>query len=103
MERVQLEKFLKGEGYDNPQILQNTTDKLLSLSGICANMLVDLVESGNLPTFASVNGVDDTYLRDRLQMKSPAIIIAYAMLLDDPIGGSEYFKNLAEKKVVFNA
>ena len=36
-----------------------------------------------------------------VSMKDPAIIIAYAMLLDDPKVNSEYFKDLSENRVGF--
>ena len=49
----------------------------------------------------AIEGVDSDFLKDKLCMKEPAIIIAYAILLDDPKEISEYFKHLSENRVGF--
>ena len=88
-------------GYTDAPALDATISRLCELKGEPFNLLVSWLYEGKAPTFDAIEGVDSDFLKDKLCMKEPAIIIAYAMLLDDPKENSEYFKHLSENRVGF--
>lgn len=96
-----IKSHLLKDGYHDNSSTNETARRLLSLSGEPASMLSAWVENGTIPTFEAIQGVDSTFLIDMLHMKSPALIIAYAMLKDDPTENASYFKKLADNIIGF--
>lgn len=94
------QKLLEVGYYDN-QALDATVNRLCDLKGEPYKLLINWLYEGKSPTFDAIEGVDSVFLKDKLCMKDPAIIISYAMLLDDSKGNSAYFKHLSENKVGF--
>ena len=88
-------------GYSDTQALDATINRLCNLTGEPLKLLVSWLNEGKSPMFEAIEGVDSIFLKDKLCMKDPAIIIAYAMLLEDSKENSEYFKHLSENKVGF--
>lgn len=88
-------------GYSDSKTLDETVNRLVNLKGAPFELLVDWIYKDNAPKFKAIEGIDSNFLREKLNMKDPAIIIAYAMLLDDAKENSEYFKHLAENIVGF--
>lgn len=96
-----LKSRLSKEGYLNNSVTEATAHRLLSLEGEAYSMLVDWLENGTKPSFGSIEGVDSSFLVDRLQMKDPALIIAYAMLKENPTENAAYFHKLADNIIGF--
>lgn len=88
-------------GYTDTPALDDTISKLCDLKGEPFNLLVSWLYEGKAPTFDAIEGVDSDFLKDKLCMKDPAIIIAFSMLIDEPKENSEYFKHLSENRVGF--
>lgn len=89
------------EGYTISETTNQTIARLSSLKGKSLELLKDWL-SNNLPVeFDSINGIDATYLRNNLEMKEPAIIIAYEMLIREPEENSKYFKELVKGRNLF--
>lgn len=89
------------EGYSLSEATNQTVARLSSLKGRSLELLKDWL-SNNIPVeFNSINGIDGTYLRNNLEMKEPAIIIAYEMLIRDPEENSKYFKELVKGRNIF--
>ena len=64
-------------------------------------MLEEWIELGIKPHFSAIEGVDYSFLQQRLSMKDAALIIAYSMLLDNPKDNASYFKHLADNIIGF--
>lgn len=96
-----IKQCLLADGYADSQATNDTVLRLLSLKGKARVMLKEWVELGKEPQFESINGVDSCFLRQRLKMKSAALILAYAMLLDAPIENADYFKHLSNNIIGF--
>ena len=88
-------------GYIDTPALDVTISKLCNLKGEPFDLLVSWLYEGTAPTFDAIEGVDSDFLKDKLCMKDPAIIIAFSMLIDEPKENSAYFKHLSENKVGF--
>lgn len=88
-------------GYSDTIALDATVNRLCNLTGKPHEMLVSWLNEGTSPMFEAIEGVDSSFLKDKLCMKDPAIIIAYAMLLEDVKENSDYFKHLSENKIGF--
>lgn len=101
MDKNIIKKALLAEGYADNKPTEATVDRLLSLKGTPAEMLKKWIEEKQQPDFESIEGVDSLFLRTKLRMKQPAIIIAYAMLLDNPKENADYFKHLANNQIGF--
>lgn len=105
IDRELLKERLIGEGYIEDFGLDKTIDNLLNLNNLsdksAYNMLLEWLETGKLADFAPIEGIDKSYLRSSLKMKSPAIILAYAMLLVDPKGNSLFLKNQNSRRKVY--
>lgn len=88
-------------GYSDTQNLNATVNRLCDLKGEPYKLLISWLYDGKSPVFEAIEGVDSGFLRDKLCMKDPAIIIAYAMLLNDAKENADYFKHLAENRIGF--
>lgn len=89
-----LKQCLLEVGYPNTLITEKTVEHLLALKGKAAEMLADWMETGRVAKFEAIEGIDKSFLRDKLKMKDPAIIMAYGMLHDNP----KYNAMLLKKK-----
>ena len=101
MNKELVKQKLLEAGYSDTQALDATINRLCDLKGKPNELLVSWIYEGKTPIFEAIEGVDSSFLRDKLCMKEPAIIIAYAMLLNDAKENSDYFKHLAENKIGF--
>lgn len=88
-------------GYADNSVTEATAHRLLSLNGDAAKMLENWLKTGEQPSFKPINDVDSNFLVDKLKMKVPALIIAYAMLIDSPKENADYFKTLANNIIGF--
>ena len=96
-----LKKQLMETGYSDNQSTDSTVSRLNFLMGKPHEMLSKWIANREQPDFEAIEGVDSNFLRDNLQMKDPAIIIAYAMLLESPLENAAYFRHLSTNIVGF--
>lgn len=82
-------------GYVDAPITEKTIEHLMQLKGAAATMLEQWYQSGRVPNFDAIEGIDKRFLRDYLKMKDPAIIMAYGMLLENPKYNAMLFKKKA--------
>ena len=101
MNKEQLKSKLLANGYPSSYSLDMTCQRLLLLTGKPAEMLKEWYDKGIEPKFDAIGGIDSKFLKERLFMKAPAIIIAYAMLLNSPKENSAYFKQLVYRRKEF--
>lgn len=71
-------------GYPDTELTDNSVKHLLDMKGDAAEMLKIWVETGRVPKFEAIEGIDKKFLRDILKMKDPAVIMAYGMLMENP-------------------
>lgn len=90
--RQQLRTRLVQEGYSGA-LLEQTTDDLIKLDGKAAEMLRSWLNDGIKPEFNDIEGLDSRLLREHYQMKEPAIILSYGMLMNNPVQNSKHLKN----------
>lgn len=88
-------------GYSDTHNLNATVNRLCDLKGEPYELLVSWLYDGKSPAFDAIEGVDSGFLREKLCMKEPAIIIAYAMLLNNATENADYFKHLADNRIGF--
>ena len=97
IDKEQLRERLIEEGYVPEFGLDRTVENLLNLKNLnniaAYNMLVEWMKTGSIQKFEPIEGIDLRFLRDNLKMKKPAIILAYGMLLYDPVGNAEFLRN----------
>lgn len=88
LKREELRERLIEEGYVPEFGLEKTIDNLLHLKELdnksAYEMLIEWVETGKIHKFEPIEGIDLAFLRSKLKMKKPAIILAYGMLLYEP-------------------
>lgn len=101
MEINQVYDRLVKDGYPNNAVTKDTAERLCALKGKAADLLNQWMSDNIVPEFEPINGVGSEFLVSKLGMKSPAVIIALAMLEDAPRENSEYFKRLANGVVGF--
>ena len=94
--KEQLRERLLEAGYPDTPLADKTAEHLLALTGDAARMLASWLETGRSPKFEAIEGIDHRFLRDKLKMKDPAIILAYAMLCDNP----KYNAMLLKRKAI---
>lgn len=82
-------------GYPDTQLTDNAVEHLLQLKGKAAELLLVWFETGRVAKFEAIEGIDRNFLRDKLKMKDPAIIMAYGMLLENPQYNAMLFKRKA--------
>jgi len=90
--KQQLRARLVQEGYSGA-LLEKTTDDLLKLDGKAAEMLHSWLDNGIKPEFDDIEGLNSKLLRENYQMKEPAIILSYGMLMNNPVQNSKHLKN----------
>lgn len=104
--RNELRERLIDCGYIPEFGLENTVDNLLNLKNIenpdAYQMLEEWMETNKIRKFEPIEGIDVKYLKDKLKMKAPAIILAYGMLLHDPKRNAMLLKRQVERRNVFN-
>lgn len=93
--KTALRERLLESGYIDSQLTDNAVAHLLALKGDAAAMLELWFETGKRPKFEAIEGINHNFLRDKLKMKDPAIIMAYGMLLDNPKYNAMLFKRKA--------
>ena len=101
MDRDVLKRALIKEGYQITESLEATVDRLLALNAKPFKMLEAWLYKNIAPKFEPIEGVDSDFLKNKLQMKAPAIILAYSMLLDSAKENADYFRYLSENKIGF--
>ena len=98
IDKEKLRERLIDEGYVLEFGLDRTLENLLNLKNLdnpaAYNMLVEWMETGTIKRFEPIEGIDLRFLRDNLKMKQPAIILAYGMLIYDPVGNAEFLREL---------
>lgn len=99
--KEKLRERLLQEGYIEANGLNGTIDRLVNLKGKALEMLVNWIDKGIIPEFEEIEGVDSTFLREQLEMKEPAIILSYGMLLNDPKDAAEKLKSLVTDRFDF--
>lgn len=85
-------------GYPDTIQTDATVGRLCSLRVGSRELLLGWLRTESPVTFSPIQGIDSVFLRENLEMKEPAIIIAHQMLLDDPIENAKYFRHLAITK-----
>ena len=101
IDRYELKKRLIQDGYIEANGLDRTIDNLLHLPDKAAAMLEKWMKDGEKVEFDAIMGIDSSILREKLQMKEPAIILSYGMLLKDPKVNSVHLKNLMNRRKIF--
>lgn len=96
-----LKSCLVKEGYANNSVTEATAKRLHSFNGEAASMLTEWLENGSEPSFGSLEGVNSSFLVDKLKLKAPALIIAYVMLKENPKENAAYFKKLVDNIIGF--
>lgn len=91
--KQQLRARLVQEGYSGA-LLEKTTDDLLKLDGKAAEMLHSWLDNGIKPEFDDIEGLNSRLLREHYQMKEPAIILSYGMLMNNPVQNSRRLKSV---------
>ncbi len=92
-----IKKRLLADGYVEENGIEQTVENLMNLKGDSAQMLKTWLDTGRVPDFEPVEGIDKSFLRTKLKMKDTAIILAYAMLQADAKAVG-WFKHLAKLK-----
>lgn len=101
--REELKVRLITEGYADQYGFEQTIDRLINFDGKPGEMLKTWMKTGEISEFEAIQGIDVTFLRNKLRMKDPAIIIAYAILLADPQSNGMYLKRLAESRIIYHS
>lgn len=96
-----LKRRLYEEGYDDNSISDNLICRLQNLDDEDTELLINWVENNRLIQFEPIGGVSSQFLREKLNMKEPAILIAHAMLKESPEENSSYFNELANNALGF--
>ena len=101
IDKKKLKECLLQEGYIEANGINETIDRLINLNGKALEMLVNWMDNGIRPEFEEIEGIDSTFLRKQLEMKEPAIILSYGMLLNDPKDAAEKLKSLLTERLEF--
>lgn len=101
MDKGIIKKRLLEAGYSDNRALDATVNRLSVLKGKPLELLESWINDGQEPSFDAIEGIDCKFLKEKLSMKAPAIIIAYTMLLDNAKENADYFKHLANNIVGF--
>lgn len=100
--KEKLKERLLQEGYVEANGLNMTIERLANLKGNAFEMLVDWMDKGIQPEFEAIEGISSTMLREKLQMKEPAIILSYGMLLADPKNAAIRLKSLLSRRFYYH-
>lgn len=105
IERNELKERLIDCGYIPEFGLEKTIDNLLNLKNLenpdAYKMLEEWMITCKVRKFEPIEGIDVNFLRDKLKMKDPAVILAYGMLLNDPKRNAIFLRRQVDKKQVF--
>lgn len=105
IDRNQLKKRLLDCGYIEDFGLGQTLDHLLNLAHLddkrAYEMLEEWMQTGKIAKFEPIEGIDRKFLRDKLKMKDPAVILAYGMLLFDPKRNAMLLKRELDRRQAF--
>lgn len=96
--RTELKDLLLNEGYIESNGIETTLDNLMKLTGPAADMLQEWIATGKVRDFESIEGFDRSFLRNKMKMKNPAIILAYGMLLDNPKYNAMLLRRIYERQ-----
>lgn len=103
--KEELKDRLTSEGYLEKCGLDRTVENLINLEKLedkrAFEMLIKWMQTGKIDKFEPIEGIDYKYLKDNLNMKKPAIILAYGMLLYDPKRNAHFLKREANRKMRF--
>ena len=88
-------------GYLDNVITDETVKRLSFLTGKPLELFQDWLSNDIMPYFEPINGVGSDFLIQKLNMKAPALAIAYAMLELEPKENANYFKHLSENIIGF--
>lgn len=102
IDKEKLKERLLQEGYIEANGINETIDRLINLNGKALEMLVHWIDKGIRPEFEEIEGIDSKFLRKQLEMKEPAIILSYGMLLNDPKDAAEKLKSLLTDRFDFH-
>lgn len=94
-----------GYGFVPQTVLEQTVDNLLNLEKLenpaAYEMLVEWMTTTKLRKFEPIEGIDQKFLKEKLKMREPAIILAYGMLLHDPKRNALFLKRQVDKRNLF--
>ena len=98
IDKNELRQRLIDCGYIPQFGLDRTVENLLNLKNLdnkdAYKMLEEWMESNRIRKFEPIEGIDVKFLKNKLKMKDPAIILAYGMLLHDPKGNAAFLKQV---------
>lgn len=105
IDREQLKKRLLDCGYIADFGIERTIDNLLNLEKLdnkdAYKMLEEWMATNKLRKFEPIEGIDMKFLRNKLRMKDPAVILAYGMLLYDPKRNAMILKRELDRRNAF--
>ena len=94
-----------GYGFVPEAVLEQTITNLLNLEKLenpaAYEMLVEWMGTTRLRKFEPIEGIDLKFLKEKLKMKEPAIILAYGMLFHDPKRNALFLKRQVDKRNAF--
>lgn len=98
MDINKIREALVKEAYPQTAEFEKTIDRLTLLGGEAKDLLLAWINYGIEPTFSNFEGINSKDLRERVGMKSAAIILAFDMLKKHPETASFYNK-LINKRI----
>ena len=101
MDINQIKERLVKIGYADNANTDETAKRLNSLTGKPLELFQNWLFNDIMPCFEPINGIGSDFLIQRLNMKAPALGIAYAMLELEPEENAKYFKHLSENIIGF--
>lgn len=103
IDKNELRQRLIDCGYIPQFGLDRTVENLLNLKNLdnkdAYKMLEEWMESNRIRKFEPIEGIDVKFLKNKLKMKDPAIILAYGMLLHDPKGNAAFLKRQVDRRM----
>lgn len=100
MDKVAIKDALIRDGYPDNDATDVTVERLFNLQDESKDMLTGWLNYGVAPEFNSINGINSTDLRNKVEMKNGAIVLAFDMLVNHP-ETSSMFKKLINKQVKY--
>lgn len=96
-----LKRRLIEEGYDEESMSDNLINRLQCLDEEDTEMLKNWLKTNCNVQFEPILGISSDFLREKLNMKEPAILIAHSMLKESPEENADYFNKLANNILGF--
>lgn len=97
IDQHQLKARLVKDGYAD-DMLNQTMESLMKLDGKAAEMLMSWLKYDVTPEFDNVGEFNSVILRGKFNMKDPAIILAYGLLVNNPLQGSSFLKDMYNRQ-----